>query len=227
MSADLSQWTARNAPSPVVLEGRYARLEPLDPTRHAEGLFAALMNADADAQHRYLFEAPMDRATFQTWLEQKAARADILCHVVVDCATGTIGGRQDYMRIDTAYGVIEIGSIHWGPPIARSRVATEALYLHADHAFSALGYRRYEWKCHNLNAPSKRAAARFGFTFEGIFRQHMVAKGQNRDTAWFSIIDAEWPAIKRGYEAWLAPENFNDKGQQHRSLAECGVSPGN
>lgn len=163
----------------------------------------------------------MDRATFQAWLEQKAARPDILCHVVVDRATGVIGGRQDYMRIDTAHGVLEIGSIHWGAPIARSRVATESLYLHAEHALGTLGYRRYEWKCNHLNAPSRRAAARFGFTFEGVFRQHMVAKGRNRDTAWFSIIDAEWPELKLGYQTWLSPENFDDKGQQRRSLSEC------
>jgi RimJ/RimL family protein N-acetyltransferase len=209
-----------------VLEGRYARLEPLDPVRHADGLFAALMGENAAQDHLFLFEATMDRATFQHWIEAKAKRTDILCHVVVDRATGRIGGRQDFMRIDQTHGVIEIGSIHWGPSIARSRVTTEALFLHADHAMSTLGYRRYEWKCHNGNEPSKRAAKRFGFTFEGLFRQHMVAKGRNRDTAWFSIIDEEWPELKAGYEKWLAPENFDAGGQQKKSLAQCGVRPG-
>jgi RimJ/RimL family protein N-acetyltransferase len=210
----------------VVLEGRYVRLEPLDPLRHADGLFAALMTEQAEQDHLFLFETAMDRTTFQGWIETKAKRTDILCHVVVDRATGQIGGRQDYMRADLAHGVIEIGSIHWGPSIARSRVATEALFLHADHAISTLGYRRYEWKCHNGNEPSKRAARRFGFTPEGVFRQHMVAKGRNRDTAWFSIIDTEWPALRQGYERWLSPDNFDDLGQQKKSLAACGVRSG-
>lgn len=226
MSSDLSGWTSRSFPAPEVLEGRYARLEPLDPVRHADGLFAALMTEQAEQDHLFLFETAMDRSTFQSWIEAKAARKDILCHVVIDRMTGRIGGRQDYMRADLAHGVIEIGSIHWGPSIVKSRVTTEALFLHADHALSTLGYRRYEWKCHNGNEPSKRAAKRFGFTFEGLFRQHMVAKGRNRDTAWFSILDAEWPSLKMGYEAWLSPANFDAAGQQKKSLAECGVKPG-
>ncbi|MCU0820557.1 MAG: GNAT family N-acetyltransferase [Beijerinckiaceae bacterium] len=226
MTTDLSHWTPRAFPAPVVLEGCYARLEPLDPVRHADGLFAALMGDQADQDHLFLFETTMDRATFQNWIEAKAKRTDILCHVVVDRATGRIGGRQDFMRIDQTHGVIEIGSIHWGPSIARSRVTTEALFLHADHAMSTLGYRRYEWKCHNGNEPSKRAAKRFGFSFEGLFRQHMVAKGRNRDTAWFSIIDDEWPELKAGYQTWLAPDNFDASGQQKKTLAQCGVRPG-
>jgi len=222
LTKDLAHWTPRPAPAPVVLEGRYARLEPLDPVRHADGLFAALMNGATAAEgHLYLFETVMSRADFQVWIEAKAKRTDIQCHVVIDRKTGRIGGRQDFMRIDTAHGVIEIGSIHWGPSIARSAVATEALFLHANHAFEALGYRRYEWKCHNGNAPSKRAALRFGFTYEGLFRQHMVAKGRNRDTAWFSIIDGEWPALKAAYEAWLDPANFDADGRQKRRLEDC------
>lgn len=226
MTADLSNWTPRAFPAPVVLEGNFTRLEPLDPVRHADGLFAALMTEQAEQDHLFLFETAMTRPDFQNWIEAKAARKDILCYVVIDRATGRIGGRQDYMRADLAHGVIEIGSIHWGPSIVKSRVATEALFLHANHVFSALGYRRYEWKCHNGNEPSKRAARRFGFTFEGLFRQHMVAKGRNRDTAWFSIIDSDWPELKAGYEAWLSPENFDEAGQQKRSLAASGVRPG-
>ena len=121
------------------------------------------------------------------------------------------------MRIDVDNGVIEIGGVMWGPAIARTRVATEALFLFADHAFSC-GYRRVEWKCDNLNAPSKRAAQRFGFQFEGLFRQHMVVKGENRDTAWFAIIDRDWPRLKAGYLAWLAPENFDEAGRQRSRL---------
>jgi RimJ/RimL family protein N-acetyltransferase len=226
LTAELSTWSPRTFPEPVVLEGRFARLEPLDPARHADGLFAALMTGQAEQDHLFLFETAMSRSDFQNWIEAKARRTDILCHIVIDRETGLVGGRQDYMRADLAHGVIEIGSIHWGPSIAKSRVTTEALFLHADHAISTLGYRRYEWKCHNGNEPSKRAALRFGFTYEGLFRQHMVAKGQNRDTAWFSIIDAEWPALKAGYEAWLAPQNFDAMGQQIRSLAECRAGTG-
>jgi RimJ/RimL family protein N-acetyltransferase len=210
----------------VVLEGLYARLEPLDPIRHADGLFAALMTERAEAAHLYLFETTMSRPDFQKWIEAKAMRSDILCHVVIDKLSGKIGGRQDFMRADPNHGVIEIGSIHWGPTIAKSRVTTEALFLHADHAFSALGYRRYEWKCHNANEPSKRAARRFGFSFEGVFRQHMVHKGQNRDTAWFSIIDQEWALLKAGYQEWLAPANFDERGREKRKLADCNVRPG-
>jgi len=122
------------------------------------------------------------------------------------------------MRIDTVHGVIEIGNILWGPAIARTRIATEALYLFAQYVFDELGYRRFEWKCHNLNEPSKHAAERFGFTFEGVFRHHMVTKGQNRDTAWFAMTDDDWPRIKTGYVVWLAPENFDDSGQQKTKL---------
>ena len=221
MTEDLANWTPRPSPVPVVLEGRYVRLEPIDPARHADGLFAALMSDAPADDHLYLFETAMSRADFQVWIEAKAKRTDILCHVVIDRKTGKIGGRQDFMRIDNTHGVIEIGSIHWGPSIARSPVATEALFLHARHAFDDLGYRRYEWKCNNDNLPSKRAALRFGFSYEGLFRQHMVAKGKNRDTAWFSMIDAEWPEIRAGFETWLDSSNFDAAGQQKRRLEEC------
>jgi RimJ/RimL family protein N-acetyltransferase len=139
-------------------------------------------------------------------------------YAVIDPATGRAEGRQALMRITPEHGVIEIGSILWGPRMARTRLATEALYLFARHAFDALGYRRFEWKCDALNAPSRRAALRFGFTFEGIFRQHMVVKGRNRDTAWFAITDAEWPAVRTGMERWLSPDNFGPDGQQFSSL---------
>lgn len=133
---------------------------------------------------------------------------------VVDKTSSCASGWQSFMRIEPAHGVIEIGAILWGPAIARTRIATEALYLFAAHVFEDLGYRRFEWKCHNDNEPSKRAACRFGFTYEGLFRQHMVAKGANRDTAWFSMLDGEWPALKAAYEAWLAPGNFDEAGRQ-------------
>ena len=142
----------------------------------------------------------------------------MLFRSVIDKATGIAGGRQSLMRIVTEHGVIEIGNILWGPAIARTRVATEAFYLAAKHVFEDLGYRRFEWKCNNLNEPSKTAAKRFGFTFEGVFRQHMWSKGANRDTAWFAMIDKEWSAIRKCYEFWLDPSNFDSDGHQQSKL---------
>jgi len=216
--SDLAHWTPRPLPERCVLEGRYTRLEPLDVACHGEQLFAASMAPDAEARHRYLFEGVLDRETFLHWLEGRAASADPLFFAVIDKATGRVEGRQTLMRIDPAHGVTEIGSILWGPAMAKSRVATEALYLFAAYAFDALGYRRFEWKCNNDNVPSKRAALRFGFSYEGLFRQHMVAKGLNRDTAWYSMIDSEWPDLRAGYEAWLHPDNFDSDGHQKARL---------
>jgi RimJ/RimL family protein N-acetyltransferase len=200
----------------VVLEGRYARLEPLSPA-HAEGLMAA--SADP-ASFDYLFDVPpQDLEDLKAWIRQKAASEDPLFHAVIDKATGLAGGRQTLMRITPEHGVIEIGNILWGAPIRRTRVATEALYLAAKYVFEDLGYRRFEWKCNDRNEPSKRAARRFGFSFEGVFRQHMWTKGANRDTAWFAMLDREWPAIRAAYERWLDPSNFDAAGGQRSRLA--------
>lgn len=216
---DLSAWNGVPCPERVVLEGRYTRLEPLDAARHGADLLHSAQEPGADGRFRYLFETtPADAAAFQTWLDKATTGQDPMFFAVIDKATGKAEGRQALMRIDPAHGVIEIGSILWGPAIARTRVCTQALYLFAQYVFDTLGYRRFEWKCNNLNEPSKRAAERFGFVFEGVFRQHMVTKGQNRDTAWFSIIDADWPRLKAGYEAWLRPENFDEAGQQKSKL---------
>ncbi len=214
----LIHWSPRKLPKRIVMDGRYARLEPIDPKRHGDSLFAASMAPGAADRHRWLFETPMDREQFQEWLEQKHRQDDPLMFAVIDKSTGKVEGRQCFMRIDTVHGVIEIGSILWGPAMARSRIATEALYLFAKHAFDDLGYRRFEWKCNNLNEPSKRAALRFGFAYEGLFRNHMVVKGMNRDTAWFAMIDSDWPAIKAAYVRWLDPANFDDEGQQKSKL---------
>jgi RimJ/RimL family protein N-acetyltransferase len=146
------------------------------------------------------------------------ATDDLLFYAVIDARTGRAGGRQALMRITPEHGVIEIGSILWGPRIARTQIATEALYLFARHAFDDLGYRRFEWKCDALNEPSRRAALRFGFTFEGVFRQHMVVKGKNRDTAWYAMTDADWPRIGAGTKEWLGPGNFDRSGRQRRPL---------
>jgi RimJ/RimL family protein N-acetyltransferase len=215
--SDLQNWT----PRPKVLEGRYVRLEPLDPQKHGDELFAASSVTDADQRFTWLFEfPPATRAEFEPWLEKVSKSEDPLFYAVIDKASGKVAGRQTLMRIDPVHGVIEIGNIYWGPLISRKPAATEAQFLFMQYIFDELGYRRYEWKCNNDNAPSKRAAERFGFTFEGIFRQHMVAKGKNRDTAWYSIIDSEWPALKKAYQAWLAPENFDSDGQQIKRFEE-------
>lgn len=205
-------------PQRTSFKGRYVRLEPLAP-HHAAELFEATSGAGQDERYRYLFEAPPQSADeLAAWIEKTQALADPIHYALIDAASGRCVGRQALMRIVPEHGVIEIGSILWGRGAARTRVASEAFYLFAAHAFDTLGNRRFEWKCNDLNEPSKRAAHRFGFTFEGTFRQHMIAKGANRDTAWFSIIDGEWPALKARFDAWLDPENFDANGVQQRSL---------
>ncbi|MFC4624531.1 GNAT family N-acetyltransferase [Daeguia caeni] len=218
---DLQNWTPRPRPEKIVLDGRYARLEPLEREKHGADLYEASTVPDAETRFQWLFDVPpRSREEFDLWLDKAAASADPMFFAVIDKKTGKAAGRQTLMRIDPAHGVVEIGNIYWGPLIARTPAATEAQFLFMQYVFDTLGYRRYEWKCNNNNAPSKRAAERFGFTFEGIFRQHMVTKGANRDTAWFSIIDSEWPELKRAYLQWLAPENFASNGQQIRRLEE-------
>lgn len=221
MIEDLKNWTARPRPERKVLEGRYARLEPLSAAWHGDGLFEAATIANADERFRWLGEYPPEsRAALQPWLEKAEASEDPLYFTVIDKASGKVAGRQTFLRIDTANGSIEIGHIHWGPLMQRKPAATEAQFLFMRYIFDELGYRRWEWKCNNRNEPSKRAALRFGFKPEGVFRQAMVIKGENRDTAWYSIIDKEWPALKLAYEAWLDPANFDASGQQKKRLEE-------
>ena len=221
MSEDLRNWTARPRPERKVLDGRFARLEPLSAAQHGDGLFEAATIGNADERFLWLSEyTPESRAAFQPWLETVEASQDPLYFTVIDKATGKVAGRQTIMRIDPANGVAEIGHIHWGPLMQRKPVATEAHFLFMRYIFDELGYRRWEWKCNNRNEPSKRAALRFGFKPEGLFRQAMVIKGENRDTAWFSIIDKEWPALKKAYESWLDPANFDSDGNQKRRLED-------
>ena len=216
---ELDDWKAALKPERKILEGLYARLEPLSADRHAQTLFEAAAAPGAQDRFRYLSDYPPSAfSELRGWTEKAEASAGPLFFAVIDKATGRAEGRQALMRVDTVHGAIEIGSIMWGPAITRTRIATEALFLLADHAFS-LGYRRFEWKCDNANQPSMRAAERFGFRFEGIFRQHMVVKGLNRDTAWYSITDSEWPHLRAGYERWLQSDNFDSSGQQRRKLA--------
>jgi RimJ/RimL family protein N-acetyltransferase len=225
MMTDLSNWQPRPRPERVPLEGRYVRLEPLSAVTHGDGLFEAATVPDAAQRFRYLGEYPPEsRAAFQPWLDKAEASTDPLYYSVIDKKTGRVAGRQTFLRITPNDGVIEIGHIYWSPLISRQPAATEAHFLFMQHAFDGLGYRRWEWKCNNRNEPSKRAAARFGFTFEGVFRQHMVIKGENRDTAWYSIIDKEWQALKQAYMEWLDPSNFGADGMQKRRLEEISAS---
>jgi len=201
-----------------VLEGRYARLEPLS-SAHAEGLYEA--SSGGSAAQRFAFlpaHPPSGIADMLAWIEQAAEAEDRIYAAVVELASGAALGRQSLMRFVPEHGVIEIGDILWGPRMARTRTATEALYLAARYVFDDLGYRRFEWKCNDLNAPSKKAALRFGFAFEGVFRQHMWVKGVNRDTAWFAMLDRDWPRMRGEYQRWLDPTNFDAQGIQRSAL---------
>jgi RimJ/RimL family protein N-acetyltransferase len=209
---------AKSAPERIVLEGRYVRLEPLA-LQHAADLYAVSTMPGGVERYRWLFQhAPGSLAEMEARIEQAQTQTDPAYVAVVDLASGKAVGQQGWMRIRPEHGSIEIGGIYWGLPMARSRLATEALYLFARHAFDDLGYRRFEWKCNDRNGPSKAAATRFGFQFEGVFRQDMIIKSVSRDTAWFSIIDGEWPSMRAEYERWLAPENFGADGVQKSKL---------
>jgi RimJ/RimL family protein N-acetyltransferase len=204
------------------MTGRWVTLVPLDADKHARDLFEGSSgDATRDAVWDYLFEPPgRDFETFRADLEDKARSADPVFFTVIDNATGKALGYQTLMRIDLANRVIEIGNIMWTPAMQRTPGGTEAQYLFARTVFEDLGNRRYEWKCNALNAPSRRAALRFGFAFEGVFRQHVIVKGRNRDTAWYAMLDHEWPARKAAYERWLAPDNFDADGRQKSRLSD-------
>lgn len=209
---------AKGPPQRVVIQGRHARLEPLGP-QHAADLWHAVTLPGGRERFAYLFDyPPQDEAEMTRRLAAAEGSDDPLAYAVVDRASGRALGRQSLMRIVPEHGVIEIGSIYWGPEMARTRLATEALYLHARYVFDTLGYRRFEWKCNNHNLPSKVAAQRFGFSFEGVFRQHMIIKGENRDTTWFAMLDGDWPRLRAEYERWLSDDNFDASGVQRTPL---------
>jgi RimJ/RimL family protein N-acetyltransferase len=219
--SDLQNWAPRPRPERRALDGRLVRLAPLSAAQHGDDLYRAAIEDDAAARFRFLPDSvPENRDAFQPWLEKAEASADPLFFAVIDKATGRAVGRQTLMRFDPGNGVIETGNIHWGPAMQRSPLSTEALFLHARHIFDDLGYRRFEWKCNDRNEPSKRAALRFGFSFEGLFRQHMIVKGENRDTAWYSIIDKEWPSVREAFVRWLDPSNFDEYGTQRKRLED-------
>ena len=214
-------WTAR-PPARIVHDGRYARLEPLDASTHTAELYAA--SHGDDARHRiwdYLAYGPFATADeFRAHLRSQADSTDPLFFAIRDTRTGLASGVASYLNVVPAHGTIEIGHIWLGPTLQNTAAATEALYLLIRHALDDLGYRRMEWKCNALNEPSRNAARRLGFTFEGIFYNHFVSKGCNRDTAWYSILDDEWPPLRANFETWLAPDNFDEAGRQRASLGD-------
>lgn len=214
----LEGWTPRPFPVANPMEGRYCRIEKLE-ERHAGSLFAAYSEATDDSSWTYLFSGPFPgKEGYTDWVRAEAQKRDPQHYAIIDARTHKPVGTAAFLRIEPSHGVIEIGHIHYAPVLKNSRAATEAMYLFMRRVFDELGYRRYEWKCDALNAPSCRAAERLSFRFEGIFRQAVVYKGRSRDTAWFSVIDTEWPKLRAGFEAWLAPGNFDASGAQHKSL---------
>ncbi len=213
---DVPGWHGANRPDGTPLNGQYCRLEGLT-TDHTDDLFNAF-TVGGDRLWTYMAVGPFaTRTDFSAWLEQAVNGTDPLFYTVIDTQTNRALGLAAYLRIKPALGVIEVGSITFAPALQRTRAATEAMFLMMQHAFD-LGYRRYEWKCDALNAPSRQAAERFGFSYDGLFKQAMIYKGRNRDTAWYSILDQDWPRIKTGFETWLAPENFDAEGRQKNRL---------
>jgi RimJ/RimL family protein N-acetyltransferase len=208
---------------PTTLRGRYVTLEPLQAERHTAALWEAVRGQDE--LWTWLADGPFStESELREAIALKQAATAAVFLAVVPAATGKAAGYASYMRIEPAHGVIEVGNILLSSGLQRTTAATEAMYLMARHAFDNLGYRRYEWKCNAQNQPSRRAALRLGFTFEGIFRQHMVVKDRSRDTAWFSILDHEWPERKAAFEAWLAPANFDESGRQRQTLSEIAAA---
>jgi RimJ/RimL family protein N-acetyltransferase len=217
----LPDWTPRPRPPRTPMEGRLTRVEPLDPARHERSLFAAYADDPNGKVWTYMIWGPFaDQPGLRTWLDERAEIDDPLMFAIVDKRDGAALGVASFMRIDPKAGVIEVGGIAFAPRLQRSAIATEAMYLMMRRAFDELGYRRYEWKCDALNEPSRIAARRLGFRYEGTFRQATVYKGRNRDTAWFSMADDEWPAVRRALETWLAPGNFDVDGRQRTSLSQ-------
>lgn len=219
VGAPVEGWTPRAFPLAEPMAGRFCRLEPLDPKRHAEDLWGA-QQLDADGRNwTYLPYGPFaSQEEHRAWLADNAGQVDPQWYAIIRSDTGQAVGAASYLRIVPEHGVIEVGHLNYTPLLQRTPASTEAMYLMMRRVFDEYGYRRYEWKCHAQNAPSWAAAERLGFTFEGVFRNAVVVKGCNRDTAWLSITDEEWPSIRAALEAWLASENFDADGRQREGL---------
>ncbi|MDQ6816782.1 MAG: GNAT family N-acetyltransferase [Actinomycetota bacterium] len=214
------EWSPARRPARTPLRGTHVLLRPIDSAADTEPLYAVSHPPVGDAAiWTYLFYGPFESIEeLRSLLVSVEHSEDPLYFAIVRTPEGRPEGMASYMRIEPEQGVVEIGNIWFGTPLQRTASATEAIYLLARHAFDELGYRRLEWKCDSLNAPSRRAAERFGFVFEGVFEQHIIYKGRNRDTAWYAITDKRWPSVRAGFEAWLAPSNFDSEGCQRRSL---------
>jgi RimJ/RimL family protein N-acetyltransferase len=214
------EWKPRPLPPRTAMAGRFCSVAPLDPERHAAQLFAAYADDVDGRMWTYLPRGPYASLDeYRNWAEPACRADDPLVHAIIDSASGEAVGTAALMRIDPENGVIEVGSITYSPRLQRRAAGTEAMYLLMRRVFDELGYRRYEWKCNSLNAPSRAAALRYGFQYEGLFRQAQITRGRNRDTTWFSIIDNEWPALRGAFERWLDPANFDALGRQRHSLA--------
>jgi RimJ/RimL family protein N-acetyltransferase len=215
----LPGWTPPLPPARTPMTGQYCRLEPADVRFVAELYAAAAHDRDGRTWTYLPYGPPASEEDYRQWFVTTCLGDDPLFFVIVDLARGRAVGQASFLSIKPAHGSIEVGHVYFSPLAARTRVATEAMYLMMRRAFES-GYRRYEWKCDALNAASRAAAERFGFSYEGIFRQAIVTKGRNRDTAWFAAIDSEWPRLAAAFEGWLAPDNFDADGRQRRSLAD-------
>ncbi len=216
---DVSGWQGATHPPRTPMEGRFCRVEPLDSEAHLEDLFDAYSDDRDGVLWTYMMVGPFkSKEDFRAWLEPASNNNDTLFHAIIDLSTNSAIGLAAYMRIKPSVGVIEVGNITYSPRLQRSSLATEVVYLMMVRVFEELGYRRCEWKCDSLNAASRRAAERLGFSFDGIFEQATVYKGRNRDTAWYSILDRDWPAIKNAFLGWFDPKNFDEKGHQKRTL---------
>ena len=217
----MRDWQPCLHPPHTPMQGRTCRLEPLNPERHAQSLYAANSAATDDGDWTYLPYGPYDSLeAYTAWQQAVYLGKDPQFYAIIDLASGEAVGVASYLRINPKQGSIEVGHIHFSRQLQKTPIATEAMYLMMKRAFDELGYRRYEWKCDALNAPSRAAAQRLGFSYEGTFRQALMYKGRNRDTAWFSILDTEWPQLKAAYEGWLHPDNFDAQGQQKMRLAD-------
>ena len=213
-------WKPVERPPRTALAGRYCRVEPIDPARHAEDLHRANGLDPSNRNFTYLSIGPFDTFdAYREWMTSARQSDDPLFHAIIDAVTGKAVGIASYMRIDCKNGAIEVGHLNYSPLLQRKPAATEAMVLMMRRAFE-LGYRRYEWKCDALNAASRAAAQRLGFSYEGVFRQASIYKGRNRDTAWYAMIDSEWPELERAFRRWLDPSNFDAQGNQRTRLSE-------
>lgn len=216
---DVVEWVSCPRPPATPLLGTWAHVVPLNPAAHLDDLFAAFATDKTGAMWTYMPNGPFaEKVTLAEFLKSAENSTDPFFYAILDAQTGRAVGFASYLRIEPTVGVLEVGFIAMSPLLQKTRVATEAMYLMMAHVFDDLGYRRYEWKCDNLNGPSKKAARRFGFNFDGMFPQATIYKGRNRDTAWFSVLDKDWDAIKAGYQAWLDPANFDADGVQKTPL---------